>query len=193
MDDRNYTRITTEQFRQYLPLAYSWAVEKERFILENGTPLSVHQMSDARLVGVSHPEQVRLLPVGKIPFPEHQELRAAAAATRLITPHPTGLTLRYGIFIRSDCWGLRRVLVHELAHTVQYERLGGIGAFLECYLFECLAVGYPSAPMEQEAIKIENTICGPFQLSGIPEPPALPLPVNKPHVKGARTRRSIHG
>ena len=191
MNDRNYNSITTEQFRQYLPLAYAWVVEQERFILENGTPLSIPQISDAKLVGVIHPEQVRLLPVGQIPLPEHQELRAAAAATRLITPHPAGLTLRYGIFIRSDCWGLRRVLVHELAHTVQYERLGGIGAFLECYLFECLAVGYPSAPMEQEAIKIENTICGPPELTSIPEQPGLPLPADRTYVKGARTPKSI--
>jgi len=192
MNDRNHTRITPEQFRQYLPLAHAWVVEKERFILANGTPLSLRQMSDAKLVGVIHPERVRLLPVEQIPFPEHLTLRAAVEATRLITPHPTGLTLRYGVFIRSDCWEQRRVLVHELAHTAQYERLGGIGAFLECFLFECLAVGYPSAPMEQEAIKIEHTICGPAQAISTPGSPALPHPANKTPVKGARTPKSLN-
>ena len=192
MDDLNYNRITTEKFRQYLPLAYAWAVEKERFILEHGTPLSVPQRADAKLVGVIHPEQVRLLSVGQIPLPEHPALREAAEAARLIVPRPAGLTLRYGIFIRSDCWGSRRVLVHELVHTAQYERLGGIGAFLECYLFECLAVGYPSAPMEQESIKIEHTICGPVQAIGTPEASALSLPANKLPVKGATTPKSFY-
>ena len=44
-------------------------------------------------------------------------------------------------------------MAHELVHTTQYERLGGIEAFLRPYLLECLsAPGYPHGPMEQEAI-----------------------------------------
>jgi len=66
------------------------------------------------------------------------------------------LTFRTGspaaIFVRSDCWCERRLIAHELVHTVQYERLGGIRPFLRQYLTECLTVGYPAAPMEQEAI-----------------------------------------
>jgi hypothetical protein len=37
-------------------------------------------------------------------------------------------------------------------HTAQYERLGGIEPFLRQYLRECLTIGYPEAPLEQEAI-----------------------------------------
>ncbi len=62
------------------------------------------------------------------------------------------MALRYGIFIRSDCWGEHGLVAHELAHTAQYERLGGIRPFLRQYLLECLTIGYPAAPMEQEAI-----------------------------------------
>ncbi|HEX4665027.1 MAG TPA: hypothetical protein VH207_00400 [Chthoniobacterales bacterium] len=54
--------------------------------------------------------------------------------------------------MRSDCWRDRALVAHELAHTAQYERLGGIAPFLKQYLFECLTIGYPAAPMEQEAI-----------------------------------------
>ena len=79
-------------------------------------------------------------------------LRTAAAAIRFLTPTTCGLALRYGIFVRSHCWGDRRLVAHELAHTAQYERLGGIEPFLRQYLYECLTIGYPEAPMEQEAI-----------------------------------------
>jgi hypothetical protein len=79
-------------------------------------------------------------------------LRAAAQATQLISPGTGGLTLRYGIFIRDDCWGDRRLVFHELVHTLQYERLGGFEPFLRQYLHECLTIGYPAAPMEQEAV-----------------------------------------
>jgi hypothetical protein len=62
----------------------------------------------------------------------------AAEKTGLISPMTIGLTLRYGIFIRSEFWGERRLVVHELVHTAQYERLGGFRPFLEQYLRECI-------------------------------------------------------
>src|SRR5262249_31113291 len=117
------------------------------------------QMADARRVGVARPERVRLLRVSEIPIPSDPVLSAAAEATHLISPFTIGLTLRYGIFIRTECWGQRRLVVHELAHTMQYERRGGIEAFLRPYLHQCLTIGYPEAPLEQEAIRIEHDIC----------------------------------
>jgi hypothetical protein len=140
-------------FEALLPLACSWAEEQERVILRDGVPLSAGQTADARKVGVAQPERVRLLKVASIPMPDHPDLRGAAEATGLISPQTIGLTLRYGIFIRSDCWNDRRLVAHELVHVAQYERLGGIQPFLRQYLHECLTVGYDAAPMEQEAVR----------------------------------------
>src|SRR5262249_39499956 len=117
------------------------------------------QVADARRVGLARPDCVRLLRVAEIPIPSDPVLSAAAEATHLISPFTIGLTMRYGIFIRTECWGQGRLVVHELAHTMQYERLGGIEAFLRQYLQECLTLGYPEAPMEQEAIRIEHEVC----------------------------------
>jgi hypothetical protein len=151
--------ITQEQFRLLLPLACSWAEEQERVILRDGVPLSPVEVADARSIGVSHPEKVRLLKVTRIPMPEHPALRAAAEATRLISSDTAGLTLRYGIFIRADCWGVRPLVFHELVHTSQYERLGGFQQFLEQYLSECISIGYPAAPMELEAVTKTARFC----------------------------------
>jgi hypothetical protein len=152
--------ITSEQFELLLPLACQWAAEQEERILIEGEPLSAAQLEDARLVGVSHSERVRLLHVAQIPLPEHPTLRAAVEAIQFITALTRGLTLRYGIFIRSDCRDDRALIVHELAHTAQYERLGGFEPFLRRYLHECLFIGYPGAPMEQEVVKITARVCG---------------------------------
>ena len=54
----------------------------------------------------------------------------------------------------------RRLVAHELAHTMQYERAGSREAFLANYLEECLTVGYPQALLEQEAVAIETKITG---------------------------------
>jgi len=83
-----------------------------------------------------------------------------ADTTQLISALTGGLTLRYGIFIRSDCRFNRAMVVHELGHTAQYERLGGFESFLRQYLSQCLTIGYPEAPMEQEVISLAARICG---------------------------------
>ena len=52
------------------------------------------------------------------------------------------------------------MVVHELVHTLQYERFGGFRPFLEEYLFECITPpGYPFGPLEQEAKRIEHEMC----------------------------------
>lgn len=152
--------ISPEQFELLLPLACEWAAEQERHILAAGEALSEAQLHDARLVGISHPDRVRLLYVPEILPPAHPMLRQAAEATHLISPLTGGLTLRYGIFMRSDCRGHRPLVVHELGHTLQYERMGGFEPFLRRYLSECLTIGYPEAPMEQEVIERTARICG---------------------------------
>ena len=151
--------ITQEQFKTLLPLACAWAEEQERVILRDGVPLTPAQTADAVKIGVAHPEKVRLLSVSRVPIPEIPALRDAADETQLISPLTGGLTLRYGIFIRADCWGDRRLVFHELVHTLQYERLGGFQQFLQQYLYEGITIGYPAAPMEQEAVTTTARLC----------------------------------
>ncbi len=141
------------QFPILLPLAAEWAEQQEKIILRQGTPLSAQGMSDARLMGVACTDKVRLLKVARIPLPAHPILAAASQITGLVSSNTGGLSIRYGIFIREDYWPDRQLIAHECVHTGQYERLGGIQQFLEQYLRECVEIGYPAAPMEQEAIK----------------------------------------
>lgn len=152
--------ISPEQLASLLPLAGAWASAQEQRILAEGEPLTARQQADARLVGVAHPERVRILVVREIPQPENPELRTAAEAAHLISPFTCGMALRYGIFLREDRASERDLLVHELTHTAQYERLGGFAEFLSQYLFECIMIGYPEGPLEQEAILSAERVCG---------------------------------
>lgn len=152
--------ITPEQFKILLPLASAWAEKQENIILRDGIPLTEPQITDAQVLGIHHPEKVRLLRVTSIPLPEDPILNNAAQAIHLITSQTVGLTLRYGIFVRSDCWADRNLVVHELVHTFQYEKLGGFMPFLQQYLNECITIGYPASPMEQEAINKTRELIG---------------------------------
>ncbi len=151
--------LLVEQLETLLPLATDWATEQERRILSEGVPLSDEEIADAKAVGVQKPERVRLLQVDAIPAPAHPTLRAACATINFLTAAPRGLTFQYGIFVRSDCWGNRDLVAHELAHTAQYERLGGIVPFLKSYIAQCATVGYHEAPMEQEAMMLAAHTC----------------------------------
>ncbi len=110
---------------------------------------------------MKQPERVRLLSVSAIPFPAHPLLQAACRATNFVPESPRGLTLCYGIYLRSDCWRDRSIVVHELVHTAQYERLGGIGPFLQSYLGECMTFGYANSSMENEARAAASRLAQP--------------------------------
>lgn len=142
-----------------LPLATKWVEEQERRILAEGVPLTPHQAFDAHLAGVKEPARVRLLKVDFIPTPTHPILRQANDIVGLVSPVTAGITFGYGIYIRDDLWGDRPLVVHELVHVGQYERYGSIEAFLRDYLDECLRIGYPHGPLEQEAIVRAKEVC----------------------------------
>ncbi|MBW8015127.1 MAG: hypothetical protein FVQ82_03000 [Planctomycetes bacterium] len=156
-------KITPEQFELLLPLASTWAEQQEEIIIREGEPLNDYQLQDARKLNIEYPERIRLLSVSNIPKPNDPILMAATDMTQLITSYTEGLTLRYGIFIRSDCWGKRELVIHELVHTSQYEKFGGFMPFLKQYLSECLSIGYPEAPLEQEAITKTEGLLNSFR------------------------------
>jgi hypothetical protein len=156
--------FTAEEFSNLLSLAATWVEGQEQIALDNGIPLTDSQLIDARAVQVGNPERVRLLKVSAVPIPSHPILKAVCDNTKAITSTTKALSVRYGILIRAEQWHDRQFVVHELVHTAQYERFGGIEAFLREYLAECLTFGYPHGAMEQEAIRTAARICQTEQL-----------------------------
>jgi hypothetical protein len=152
-------QTTIDQLEQLLPLAVQWAAEQERRVLCQGLRLSKVELSDAKAIGVRNPERVRLLRVDAVPVPAHPILRSAAASINFLAAAPRGLALDYGIFVRADHWRDRQLIAHELVHTAQFQRLGGILPFLQTYIFQCATVGYPNAPLELEAIETAARVC----------------------------------
>ena len=152
-------QTTIDQLEKLLPLAAQWAAEQERRVLCEGVRLSEIELADAKAIGVRNPERVRLLRVDAVPVPAHPMLRAAAASINFLTAAPRGLALDCGIFIRADHWRDRALIAHELVHTAQFQRLGGILPFLQTYIFQCATVGYPNAPLELEAIATSARVC----------------------------------
>jgi hypothetical protein len=144
--------------RALLPFACAWAGRHESIILKTGVPLSPAQTDTAKRLGIRDPARIRLLSVAQVP-PLNSLLRRVGAKLGIVSDLTIGMTLRYGILIREDHWGEHRLLVHEMAHVAQYERMGGFRQFLNQYLQECLNPGYPFGELELEAKRAESAYC----------------------------------
>ena len=135
-----------------LPLAALWVAVQERRIRRNGVPLSPEGLRDAALMGVARPQNIRLMKVDRIPWLNGALVKWLSRIVPAVSCNTVGLSLRYGIYIRSKYWGNRQLIAHECVHTGQYERHGDIVGFLRAYFTECMECGYPDAPLEQEAV-----------------------------------------
>jgi len=142
-----------------LPVAYAWAEKQELIIMQEGTALSEDQLADARQAGVVQPERIRVIRSEVLPQSENEDVVFIAKTIGLFGPKSTGISVGYGICLKYGFWDDRLVLVHECVHVAQYEKMGGIRAFLNVYLRECIEPGYPFGRLEQEAIHVSKDIC----------------------------------
>ena len=126
--------LDTDTFHRLLPVACQWARAQEDFILARGIPLEPAALEDARRVGVQDCSRVKVLVVDRIPLPENQQLAEAARRAQIITEASRGMALGHGIIIRADRWGDRELMLHQLVHVAQCERVGGLEPFVEQYL-----------------------------------------------------------
>jgi len=144
-----------------LPFICRWAAHQEAIALRDGIPLSPEEHIDAERIGVIAVDRVRLLRVDAMPTLSNPLLVRASQLVNLDPSTTIAISLGHSILIQSNFWKTRRLVVHELVHTHQFERMAGFKPFLRAYLSECLTTGYPDAPLEQEALRVEREICGP--------------------------------
>jgi uncharacterized protein DUF4157 len=147
--------ITPEIVEQNFPKVVQWVIETEKAILEGGYRLSAEYRKDAEAIGVRQLDDVRILAVKKIPMPSDPGLSQLAIETGLIL-RAVGMTFGHGILLKKGAVD-RRLVAHELVHVMQYERFGGIEAFLKEYVKEVVFdPGYPLGPLEKEAERLAD-------------------------------------
>jgi hypothetical protein len=146
--------------RELFAIITKWVQIQEQRILRDGIPLTTDQMAVARRLGVTQPEQVRILYVESLPAlpPEIMNSGILPREQLEMLQNAIGLTVGHGIFICQDGRQPTFILNHELVHVAQYERLGGIPGFLEQYLEELFIHGYTKMPLEAEANRHANAL-----------------------------------
>jgi len=147
-----------------VPVADLWVRRQEKRILDQGRELADWELRWASDVGVAESEKIRVLIVSEVPTPGSFILRRLARFFRLaIDSPPCGMALGHGIFVEANQVSNPSLMVHELAHVAQYERLGGTREFLREYLLQCLSVGYWDAFLEREARELASKFARPLE------------------------------
>lgn len=147
--ERDYAKLFKLLFRPLHALTVSWGAECEAYALKHGEALTADELSMAQQLGVSHPEEIRVIRVPDLPVPGRRLLHAAMSKVGLIGPGAMSLTFGHGIFLTPGISAVE--FAHELCHVGQYERLGGIRNFLALYMAQLGKHGHDRAPMEVEA------------------------------------------
>jgi hypothetical protein len=151
--------ITPETVAKYFPIVVNWVTEMEKAILEQGQRLLIENRRDAEEIGICRVDDVRILVLNSIPLPTDPGLKQLVVETELITDKTTGTTFGHGIVLKNGSI-TRHLIAHELAHVLQYERFGGIEAFLKEYVKEvAFPPGYPNGPLEREANRMADLVC----------------------------------
>jgi len=137
-----------------------WVTQQEALILAHGDPLPECWIQAAKLVGVTRPERVRVGLVGDFPVYPEPEMRELTEMFAISSDFRIcgGKCFGYGIILNR--WFSRNVLVllHELTHTMQCERSGGIASFSQIHLAALRQFGYKDAPFEVEARQVAGRL-----------------------------------
>jgi hypothetical protein len=152
--------ITQQQLKPLIPALIKWAENESAMAFRLGEPLNQTELEFSRKIGIRFPEKVRLLKSSHVPHPPHPEFLRMAAEIGLDLSQNRGMTLGYAIFVREAFWRELRLVVHELAHTFQYERHGGL-SLLSQFVHEYFIDGYQNSSLEIEARSIEEGLLGP--------------------------------
>lgn len=134
-----------------LPLVIWWVRHNEKIALRMGRNLSDEEMSWAKQIGIAHPEKIRILNVTRIPTPVPHFVEKVLQRKGYPAGNAAGMCMRYGIYAKESHEDRKSIIAHELVHTHQFERLGGLWHFLHIYLMETMILGYANSPLEIEA------------------------------------------
>jgi len=134
-----------------LPLTIWWVRHNEKIALRLGRKLSDEEMNWAMQIGIAHPEKVRILNVARIPTPVPHFIEKLLQRRGYPAGNAAGMCMRYGIYAKETYAHRKSLIAHELVHTHQFERLGGLWHFLNLYLKETMILGYANSPLEKEA------------------------------------------
>ena len=113
-----------------LPFAWWWLRRNEKIALRLGRALNEEELRWAELLEIQHPQKIRVLNVTRMPSPVPQSIENFMQRRGFPVGNAAGMCMRYGIYVVEKYAHRKTLLAHEMVHTHQFERLGGVWLFL---------------------------------------------------------------
>ncbi len=142
---------------QLTPAALAWYELVEKQLHPSGRSLTLPERQLAFDVGISSPDDIRVVILKEFPMPGDPVLRGKAATYGLGSSAEGARTMGNIIMIKPDYQDSSVILSHELVHVAQHERLGREG-FIRRYITEMEIMGYARSPLELEAYQHQKAI-----------------------------------
>ncbi len=135
------------------PSVCDWIEQQENIIFSKGRNLTFIETQIAKSIGIKNFDIIKVFESDFIPQPKNKIILEMGEQFGLLNKESTnGICFRYGIFINKKATNKNLVLIHELIHTLQYEKFGSVEKFLYQYIKECIELGYENSPLELEAV-----------------------------------------
>ena len=139
------------------PAVCEWIEQQENDIFSKGRCLTFNETQIAKNIGIKNFDIIKVYESEFVPQPKNKIILEMGKQFGLLNKERTkGICFRYGIFINKKATNKNLVLIHELIHTLQYEKFGSVEKFLYQYIKECIELGYESSPLELEAVNMSK-------------------------------------
>jgi hypothetical protein len=146
-----FVKLDLSSITPHIPKVVHWIEEMENFIQSNGRFLNEDELTFAKKIGILNYDIIKVWESNEVPKPKNAMIQYLGNEIGFFSSNTNGISFRYGIFLHSELKYTKDVLLHELIHTLQYERFGSIEKFILCYLDDVLINGYENSVLEKEA------------------------------------------
>jgi hypothetical protein len=149
--------LLSDKFIKIFPAVCEWIEQQENDIISKGRQLTLNETEIAKRIGIKNYDVIKVIESDLVPQPKNKIILEMGLELGLLNKERTnGICYRYGIFINKNATNKNLILIHELIHTLQYEKFGSLEKFLYQYIKECIELGYESSPLELEAVNMSK-------------------------------------
>lgn len=100
-----------------LPFVMVWVRYHEKNALRHGRKLNDSEINWAKKIGITHPQDIRILSLERIPTPIPHFIEKLIQKLEFPAGNASGMCMRYGIYTKQLHANNKSLIAHELVHT----------------------------------------------------------------------------
>lgn len=153
----NPPKYLNNEIQELLPSILNWFKTTEHSLFHQGRVLTRKEKQRAYELGVTNPDNIRVVVLNEFPMPINETLLKKAKSYGLGSQFEGARTMGNIILIKPIYKNDSTILSHELVHVSQMDKMGR-KKFLKQYILEMEILGYSRSDLESEAYEKQSPI-----------------------------------